>query len=62
MELFMQSDFLVKCKCGFTKIVRNNDVEFVRMYEIKQNCNCSGKKFKCPNCGYATKAKRVKFS
>ena len=58
----MKDNYLLQCKCGLRKIIKNDDLEFVRLYEIKQNCNCSGKKFKCPNCGYSVKAKRIRFN
>jgi len=58
----MESGFLLKCKCGFNKFLKNDDKEFANRYEIKQNCNCSTKKFKCPNCGYAIKTKKVRFN
>jgi hypothetical protein len=52
--------FLIRCSsCKWVKTTNGSAEELKELYEIKGCNHCTGRKFRCPKCGYPAKMKAI---
>jgi len=57
----MEKRFIIKCKCGWSKLSTGITSDLVDLKEVKKCNKCGGpRSFKCPKCGGLAKQFRIK--
>ena len=57
----MAEQLLIKCyACGWVRATTGNPDEVKDLYEVSGCASCSGKKYRCPQCGRMAKVQKVR--